>query len=115
MALDRHIDLRVLRQVTGLRAQRGGVLVIDVVLVRVEIDRRLARYGPFEMLLRAYGGAGRRRRGNIADAAAGTVPDITLRADTTLPYGRVVAVMGELNRAGLNSISLVTSGSVTAP
>ena len=42
--------------------------------------------------------------------------DITLRADRALDYGRVMAVMGELNRAGLNRISLVTNGgSVNAP
>ena len=42
-------------------------------------------------------------------------PLITLRADKSLDYGRVMAVMGELNRAGCNSISLVTQGSVEAP
>ncbi|HYD23705.1 MAG TPA: biopolymer transporter ExbD [Croceibacterium sp.] len=42
-------------------------------------------------------------------------PLVTLRADRSLDYGRVMAVMGELNRAGCNSISLVTQGSVAAP
>lgn len=42
-------------------------------------------------------------------------PDITLRADRGLDYGRVMAVMGELNRAGLNRISLVTNGGQAAP
>ena len=37
------------------------------------------------------------------------------RADRGLDYGRVMAVMGELNRAGCNSISLVTNGSSQAP
>ncbi|MFK4005255.1 ExbD/TolR family protein [Qipengyuania sp. NPDC077563] len=40
----------------------------------------------------------------------GDGPDVTLRADRALGYGRVMAVMGELNRAGLNRISLVTNG-----
>ena len=40
----------------------------------------------------------------------GEGPDVTLRADRALDYGRVMAVMGELNRAGLNRISLVTNG-----
>jgi biopolymer transport protein TolR len=31
-----------------------------------------------------------------------------LRADTALDYGRVMQVMGELNRAGLNRVALVT-------
>jgi biopolymer transport protein TolR len=42
-------------------------------------------------------------------------PDITLRADRGLDYGRVMAVMGELNRAGLNRISLVTQSSSVEP
>ena len=47
--------------------------------------------------------------------ASGRAPLVTLRADRSLDYGRVMAVMGELNRAGCNSISLVTQGSVEAP
>ena len=38
----------------------------------------------------------------------GQVPQIYLRADRALDYGRVMRVMGELNRAGLNRVSLVT-------
>ncbi len=45
----------------------------------------------------------------------GQQPLIVLRGDRSLDYGRVMAVMGELNRAGFSSISLVTSGSVTPP
>jgi biopolymer transport protein TolR len=58
--------------------------------------------------------------GGLAEALAalprsGAGPDITLRADRSLDYGRVMAVMGELNRAGLNRVSLVTNGSSAAP
>ena len=42
-------------------------------------------------------------------------PLVTLRAARSLDYGRVMGVMGELNRAGFNQISLVTNGSVEAP
>jgi biopolymer transport protein TolR len=35
-------------------------------------------------------------------------PQIFLRADEALGYGRVMRVMGELNRAGLNRVALVT-------
>jgi len=35
---------------------------------------------------------------------------VFLRADRTLDYGRVMRVMGELNRAGLNRIALVSVG-----
>ena len=35
-------------------------------------------------------------------------PRIHLRADQNLNYGRVIAVMGELNRAGLRRVALVS-------
>ncbi|MFN3990661.1 MAG: ExbD/TolR family protein [Erythrobacter sp.] len=60
--------------------------------------------------------------GGFADALAaldrgsdGKPPLVVLRGDKSLDYGRVMQVMGELGRAGFTSISLVTSGSVTAP
>ena len=52
---------------------------------------------------------------SLAASNGAEPPLVTLRADRALDYGRVVAVMGELNRAGFNSISLVTNGSATAP
>ena len=54
------------------------------------------------------------------DAIAGAQKDgdkprqIMLRADKGLDYGRVMRVMGELNRAGLSRIALVTTGSDAA-
>jgi biopolymer transport protein TolR len=36
-------------------------------------------------------------------------PQVLLRADKGLDYGRVMAVMGDLNRAGLNRVSLVSN------
>lgn len=48
--------------------------------------------------------------------AAGKLPVVTLRADKALDYGRVMQVMGELNRAGFTAISLVTAvGGAPAP
>ena len=41
-------------------------------------------------------------------------PQVFLRADRALDYGRVMRVMGELNRAGLNKVSLVTTGAEQA-
>ena len=38
----------------------------------------------------------------------GKLPQVSLRADKALDYGRVMGVMGELNRAGFTAISLVT-------
>ena len=40
--------------------------------------------------------------------AGGQPPQVFLRADRALDYGRVMRVMGELNRAGLNRVSLLT-------
>ncbi|WP_435416986.1 ExbD/TolR family protein [Parerythrobacter aurantius] len=51
----------------------------------------------------------------IAPSADGTPPQVTLRADRTLDYGRVMAVMGELNRAGFTSVQMVTNSSSEAP
>ena len=45
-----------------------------------------------------------------AKAEAGKPPQVFLRADRKLDYGRVMRVMGELNLAGLNRVSLVTVG-----
>ncbi|MBA4164277.1 MAG: protein TolR [Erythrobacter sp.] len=73
----------------------GGTIYID--------DVRIAAGGLPDALARIDQGGG----------ASG--PVIVLRADKALDYGRVMAVMGELNRSGFNSISLVTSGSVTPP
>ncbi|GAA4643065.1 protein TolR [Pontixanthobacter gangjinensis] len=54
------------------------------------------------------------RLSNIRPNADGELPAITLRGDRALDYGRVMAVMGELNRSGFNRIALVTNG-VAAP
>ncbi|WP_171797859.1 MULTISPECIES: protein TolR [Novosphingobium] len=54
--------------------------------------------------------------GELADRLAavqrpnGEAPLVTLRADKALDYGRVIAVMGELNAAGFKQISLVSNG-----
>ncbi len=45
----------------------------------------------------------------------GAAPLVTLRADAGLDYGRVVGLMGELNRAGITAISLVTNASARGP
>ena len=55
------------------------------------------------------------RLAQVVRDAGDKLPLVTLRADRHLDYGRVIAVMGELNAAGFKSISLVTNGSVEAP
>ena len=49
------------------------------------------------------------RLSGIQPGPDGKLPLVTLRADRALDYGQVMGVMGELNRAGFTSISLVTS------
>lgn len=51
----------------------------------------------------------------IAPGGDGKLPLVLLRADKGLDYGRVIGVMGELNRAGFTSISLVTGVTAKAP
>ena len=51
----------------------------------------------------------------LPPGADGKPKPITLRADKLLDYGRVIAVMGELNRAGFTSITLVTGAASAEP
>jgi len=69
----------------------GGLFIDDVQISDAELPDRLAE---------------------IVSANAGKAepPQIFLRADTALDYGRVMRVMGELNRAGLNKVALVSTG-----
>ena len=71
----------------------GQVFLNDVALAPGELPDRLASFEP---------------------DAQGKLPGITLRADKGLDYGRVMAVMGELNRAGFNAIALVTNAAAPA-
>ena len=68
----------------------GAVFIDDVAVAPVALPQRLA-----------------------AIAAAPAPPEgrrIYLRADRGLDYGAVMRVMGELNRAGLNRVALVSVG-----
>ena len=49
----------------------------------------------------------------LAAIAASKPPQIYLRADRGLDYGAVMQVLGELNRAGLNKVALVSVGDKT--
>ena len=45
----------------------------------------------------------------------GKMPTVSLRGDRGNSYGRIMAVMGELNRAGFRSIQMVGSSSAEPP
>ena len=69
---------------------QGGIFIDDAAVTAAALPARLA-----------------------AIAAEPAPPEgrrIYLRADQGLDYGRVMRVMGELNRAGLNRVALVTVG-----
>ena len=51
------------------------------------------------------------RLSTIRAQAGSEEPHVYLRADKALQYGLVMRVMGELNRASLNKVSLVTTQS----
>ena len=55
-----------------------------------------------------------RLAGIAAKGEGKDAPQIYLRADKTLDYGRVMAVMGELSHAGLNKVALVTNAQAEA-
>jgi len=88
---------------------RASALDQEPEQVTVSIDREGTIYIDQEAV--AEGGFA---QALAAVSAGGDPPQVTLRADRGLDYGRVMAIMGELNRAGFNSISLVTSGSAPA-
>jgi biopolymer transport protein TolR len=66
------------------------------------IDDVLVEQGQFAAALDSISGGGER-------------PLVALRADRAIEWGRVMAVMGELNRAGFTSISVVSNSSSQEP
>ena len=49
----------------------------------------------------------------IAEARAGDEPRVYVRADAKLDYGRVMAVVGEVNAAGFKKVALVSEAAGT--
>ena len=82
------------QQVTISIARDGVVYLDDAAIAPGELPDRLAAVPP---------------------GPDGKLPLVTLRADKALDYGQVIAVMGELNRAGFTSISLVTIAGGAGP
>ena len=73
--------------------QQGALFIDDAPVSETELPRRLA-----DIAAQPEPPEGRR---------------IYLRADKGLDYGKVMRVMGELNRAGLNRVALVSVGEET--
>ena len=68
----------------------GKLFLDDAEISRAELPQRLA---------------------DIAAKGGPESPQVYLRADRQLDYGEVMAVMGEINRVGLNRVALVTTES----
>ncbi|WP_068087942.1 ExbD/TolR family protein [Novosphingobium rosa] len=75
------------KQVTISMDREGTVFIDDAEVSPGELSDRLA---------------------NLPKDADGKEPLVVLRADKGLDYGRVIGLMGDLNHAGVTSISLVT-------
>ena len=82
------------KQVTISLSKDGAVYLDDINVAPGELPDRLS---------------------GLPMGADGKPPQVTLRADRGLDYGAVMAVMGELNRAGFNQIALVTAAAGPVP
>ena len=77
--------------------------------IQISLDATGAIYVDDEPVLQA-GLADRLTVLSQQRAQGGEPPQVYLRADRTLDYGKVMAVMGELNHVGLNKVALVSVG-----
>ena len=96
-----------------LPANRAAPLDQQAEPVQVSLDKSGALFIDDQPVAEA---ALPRRLGEIAAQPA--PPEgrrIYLRADRSLDYGKVMRVMGELNRAGLNRVAMVSVGEEQAP
>jgi len=89
-----------------LPESRANALEQDQEPVQISIDQEGRVFVDDDEL------GGRELEERLIDIASNQNPEnprqILLRGDTTLDYGLVMAVMGELNRVGLNKVSMVT-------
>ena len=90
----------------NLPESRAEALDQDQEPVQISIDQDGRIFVDDDML------AGRALEERLIEIASaqdvGNPRQIMLRGDKTLDYGLVMAVMGELNRVGLNKVSMVT-------
>jgi biopolymer transport protein TolR len=96
-----------------LPESRANALDQDQEPVQISIDGEGRVFIEDEALSR--GALAARLRDIAADQNPADPRQIMLRGDKTLDYGLIMGVMGELNRAGLNRVSLVTTGSSETP
>lgn len=97
----------------NLPESRANALEQDQEPIQISIDEEGRIYVDEDEL--SKNALSTRLREIAADQSADNPRQIMLRGDRALDYGLIMGVMGELNRAGLNRVSLVTTGSSEAP
>lgn len=95
-----------------LPESRANALEQDQEPVQISIDNEGRIYLDEDELNRAM--LAQRLREIAANQNPQDPRQIMLRGDKSLDYGLIMGVMGELNRAGLNRVSLVTTSSSEA-
>ena len=91
-----------------LPESRAGALDQQATPVQIALDRNGGIFIDDEAVTNAQ--LSDRLSAIAAEPAPPEGRRIYLRADRSLDYGRVMRVMGELNRAGLNRVALVSVG-----
>jgi biopolymer transport protein TolR len=97
----------------NLPESRANALDQDKEPIQISIDEEGRIYVDEDEMSR--GGLATRLREIAVNQDPDDPRQIMLRGDKTLDYGLIMGVMGELNRAGLNRVSLVTTGSSETP
>jgi biopolymer transport protein TolR len=91
---------------------RANAIEPDPDQITLSVDKQGAIYLDDERLEPGTLGV---RLDAVLRQAGGKPPLVTVRADGSVDYARVMAVMGELNRSGFKAISLVTNSSQSEP
>jgi biopolymer transport protein TolR len=91
------------QQPVQISIEAGGKIFVD----KDEVTETILPDVLQQIVAKASSGAG---TGAAAGPDGPKPPQVFLRADKSLDYGRVMRVMGELNHAGLNRVALVTVG-----
>ena len=90
-----------------LPESRAGTLEQDQKPIQVSLDAEGKIFVDEDQV--ALAGLPARLQEKAAGKTGGEAPQVFLRAETTLNYGQVMRVMGELNHAGFNKVALVTT------
>ncbi|MDO6413289.1 protein TolR [Sphingomonas sp. BIUV-7] len=91
-----------------LPESRAGALDQDQKPIQVSLDKDGKIFVDEDQV--ALSALPQRLQEKAAGKKGADAPQVYLRAETTLDYGQVMRVMGELNHSGFNKVALVTTG-----